>query len=270
MQALIGQLFAIAGVLWYAAVVICLILELTGRGLQMGVLRVSAPVFVWGYSIIATIYVWAMDGFGPSADGTCWITTGNWYRLTFFIPVWISMMLGFILLGCALCNCNALGRRLPCYSVTRSILFMAAFIFVWIWVVVLRIYEAVVPNEEVPETLIVLHACGVSSQGLVNFLLWVTSPSLAAVLAPPAFCKRLRCCNDSELSLPLQGNTPSARAMNNSLSIQGELVFSDPRLNPDDRPSFGAELTPRTHEELLMLAEENVESPIAEYRGLAD
>jgi len=269
MEALIGQFFAIAGVLWYAAVVMCLILELTGKASKMVSLRISAPIGVWGYSLVATVFVWSMDGFGPSADGTCWITS-NWYRLTFFVPVWLAMMLGFILLVCALCNCNALGRRLPCYSLTRSILFMAAFVFVWIWVVVLRIYEAVVPpGQEPPPQLILLHACGVSSQGLVNFLLWVTSPSLAAVLTPPAFCKRLRCCGVSELSQPLRATSHHAV---NSLSVQADLVHYDPRLNPDERPSFGAELTPRTHEELLMLAEETVDFPssIADYRGLSD
>jgi hypothetical protein len=266
MESLIGQLFAIAGVMWYATVVVCLIMEIRGRGPRMVVLRVPAPLIVWGYSIFATLLVWYLDGFGPSADGTCWIKPGNWYRLTFFIPMWLSLLLGFVLLGCALCNCNALGRRLPCYSLTRSILFVAAFIFVWVWVVVLRIYEAVAHGDP-PEHLVLLHACGVSSQGFVNFLLWVTSPSLAAVLTPPAWC-RIRCWRKAEVPR-LQADLISPRGLNNSLSVQPDLY--DPRIYLDDGPSFGAELTPRTHEELLMLGE-NAEFPsnIADYRGLTD
>lgn len=272
MESLIGQFFAIAGVMWYATVVVCLITEIMGRGPKITVMRVTAPVVVWGYSIVVTVFVWVMGGFGPSADGTCWIIPGNWFRLTFFLPMWISLMLGFVLLVCALCNCNALGRRLPCYSLTRSILFMSAFIFVWVWVVVLRVYEAVRPGEEPPEQLILLHACGVSSQGLVNFLLWVTSPSLAAVLTPPAFCKRLnKCCGDDR-SLPLFQERVLIHEPN-SLSVRTDMpTYGDCRFQPDNRASFQTELTPRTHEELLLLAGDNIDFPpnIADYRGLTD
>jgi len=177
-----------------------------------------------------------------------------------------------VLLVCALCSCNKLGRRFPCFSLIRSIVFMAAFVFVWIWVIVLRFYEALAPGITPPEQLIVLHASGVSSQGFVNFLVWVTSPSLAAVLRPPACFRKCRnpssrLLMDSSIQYPVAAAGPLLGARQPVNSLSGARLLSPVGSgSTDNRVSY--ELSPRTHESLLVL--DDGEPPHMGYRGIAD
>lgn len=63
---------------------------------------------VWAYSAMAAIVPLAAGQYGPASDGTCWIHgSHNLFRLLFYIPLTLFLVLGITLLSYASCAMSA-------------------------------------------------------------------------------------------------------------------------------------------------------------------
>eukprot|EP01006_Ploeotia_vitrea_P042054 TRINITY_DN66601_c3_g1_i1.p1 TRINITY_DN66601_c3_g1~~TRINITY_DN66601_c3_g1_i1.p1 ORF type:complete len:419 (-),score=190.85 TRINITY_DN66601_c3_g1_i1:89-1345(-) len=191
-----SQFFGLASLSWY----FCITLE-TFRALSIHTrfsMDPSVPpvyhAYVWGVSTATTLLAAAFGNVGPSQDGTCWISgKQNYWRLVFYAPLFLYIMTALALLA-YLCKYREFifagggAARLR----ARMIAFVLCFVIVWSWPCAFRLFEFFTETKEhqsSPMLLVALHDFMNGIQGFVNFMIWMTTPTMLTLCCG-------RCRND--------------------------------------------------------------------------
>ncbi|GAM28446.1 hypothetical protein SAMD00019534_116220, partial [Acytostelium subglobosum LB1] len=201
-QAGFQQFFGLAAISWSGMISFNLIL--TTANPFKGNLNPSAMarlyhLWVWGLSATTTVFLGVnYRMIGPSGDGTCWVADQQSpMRLTFYIPLllYFCLSLGSLIAviyysayddagakeGGATARASRNGMRL------RMCIFTAVFILCWLGDVVHRTAQWLgLSNNDInnPSLLMYFDVAGVSIQGFMNSLVWLTNPRFVNMLRP--------------------------------------------------------------------------------------
>lgn len=181
--AFVGQFFITAIVCWYGTLFINSVRALYGRDMENTKnTMLLSHVVIWIYSFITSILCLELKQYGMTEDGTCWIAGGqNPFRLFFFIPLLITMLVSIVLiitLFKRMIHNARIGAEntLPRGARRRVVTFLVVFIVTWLWLFLIGLFEAW--HSKTPNVLLILNAVALPGQGTTNFCLWVSSPLL--------------------------------------------------------------------------------------------
>eukprot|EP01097_Dermamoeba_algensis_P009958 TRINITY_DN7180_c0_g1_i1.p1 TRINITY_DN7180_c0_g1~~TRINITY_DN7180_c0_g1_i1.p1 ORF type:complete len:705 (-),score=151.69 TRINITY_DN7180_c0_g1_i1:190-2004(-) len=136
-------------------------------------------LYVWGVSAGTALSLYMSHAYGPSGDGTCWFNTDEkFWQLLFYAPVlvyFISTTLSliicyFFVIGSSRTSDSAALRR---KIFLRMMIFSLVFIICWSMPLAHRMSLFVNKDNR---TLRYLEAIGITIQGFLNALVWLTNP----------------------------------------------------------------------------------------------
>eukprot|EP01132_Coremiostelium_polycephalum_P004756 gene4756-5935_t len=179
LQAGVQQFFGLASISWSGMISLNLIIQSRQIFADPSVYSKWYHFWVWGLSIVTTVLMFSLGTIGPSGDGTCWIQ-GIKMRLLFFIPllIYFSVSLSSLIIAAVY------SRDSPDKNTTGMLLRMASytavFILCWLGPLIHRIVQVSgKSNDSIqdPNFLMFIDAIGVSIQGFMNAMIWLTNPS---------------------------------------------------------------------------------------------
>lgn len=186
-QGFISNVAGTGSLLWYLVIAVHALLALAGENVAVNLLYLKRyqpyyHVFVWGYSLSASLLVFAVGEYGSAGDGSCWIRGDrDPLRLLFYLPLACTFVVASVLLWRVRklrVGFERVGAVSAAGSFSRMILFVIAFFVVWSSSFVLRVYN-IFSKADPPAALLVIHRCCISSCGFVNCVIWLTSPAFA-------------------------------------------------------------------------------------------
>lgn len=214
LQAGWAQFFGIGSIAWNGMISLNLIINLQKQGFaRTSSLGKYYQFAVWGLALATTAVMYSdPKRIGPSGDGTCWVASNHDpFRLLFFIPLLFFFALS--LASLVLCFLRTQGvaglsdasRR---GVVLRMSVYTGVFLLCWSGPLAHRIYLLASTNEEEgPESLKTLDACGIAIQGFANAMVWLTNPSFFVPFKKRILDKYLGCSfNSTHEQSPLLHN----------------------------------------------------------------
>ncbi|GAM18281.1 hypothetical protein SAMD00019534_014560, partial [Acytostelium subglobosum LB1] len=192
-QAALQQFFGLASISWSGMISLNLILTSANPFRNTSSLSKWYHVWVWGLSLVSTVLMFALDyeDIGPSGDGTCWLMNKkSLMRLSFFVPLMAyfalsigSLITAFYYSG----NFSTLSDENRRGMLIRMSSYTAVFILCWLGPVIHRTVQWTEPSNNKngdssdssnfdPTPLMYFDAIGVSVQGFMNAIVWLTNP----------------------------------------------------------------------------------------------
>jgi len=189
------QFFDCGTVLWYSTICASLFHVFRGKGaFYIESIRPRQHLFVWGYATVVTVIPLVTKSFGPMTLASyCWfVESTSLWRLTFYIPLYLTVGGSVILLIYGLIQATSLSRisGVSRVSVGRLLLMVGAFFFMWMWPCLARTEDWVGYSKgQFDDSTTVIP----SSTGVVNFIVWILSaPELRQQWSLTVCCCRRR------------------------------------------------------------------------------
>ncbi|KAK5581389.1 hypothetical protein RB653_001421 [Dictyostelium firmibasis] len=195
LQAGIQQFFGLASIGWSGMISLNLIISTSRPFENPSTYSKFYHAWVWSYSIVTSAILFKNhDVIGPSGDGTCWIKAEDKpLLLMFFIPLlaYFSISISSLIIAAISSRNrsitstssgrnNSLSDRNRTGMLLRMSTYTLVFIVCWAGPLAHRISQIAghhdAPNQA--SVLMFFDAIGVSIQGFMNALIWITNPSI--------------------------------------------------------------------------------------------
>ncbi|KAN0014637.1 hypothetical protein ACTFIU_000955 [Dictyostelium citrinum] len=194
LQAGIQQFFGLASIGWSGMISLNLIISTSRPFENTSTYSKFYHGWIWSYSIVTSAILFKnYDVIGPSGDGTCWIKAEDKpLLLMFFIPLlaYFSISISSLIIAAISTRNKSLtstsGRnnswsdRNRTGMLLRMSTYTLVFIVCWAGPLAHRISQIAghhdAPNQA--NLLMFFDAIGVSIQGFMNALIWITNPSI--------------------------------------------------------------------------------------------
>ncbi|KAN0047295.1 hypothetical protein ACTA71_001677 [Dictyostelium dimigraforme] len=265
LQAGIQQFFGLASIGWSGMISLNLIISTSRPFENTSTYSKYYHGWIWTYSIVTSAIMFKNNEvIGPSGDGTCWIKAEDKpFLLMFFIPLLIYFSISISSLIIAAISTrnrtlatngrnNSWSDRNRTGMLLRMSTYTLVFIVCWAGPLAHRISQIAghhdAPNQA--SVLMFFDAIGVSIQGFMNALIWITNPSILRgfldnIMKYLPFSKKF--IKDSETAplirqLQDENQDPTQLAVmlrNNILtcSLRGIALSVNDNLNPSSSPS---------------------------------
>jgi hypothetical protein len=206
LQAGWAQFWALASVSWNAIISLNLIIKLKSPFTNSAGYEKYYHVWVWGLSSLTTAALVMTQSFGKSGDGTCWFPEYSqpYYKLLFFAPLLAYFGVSFASLVVYLQRLKTLGndRRVA----FRMTLYVFIFIMFWTGPLVHRFIQIFYPDDVLNDdsgVLVYIDVVSITSQGAINALVWLTSPTFFVQFREQILERYFSCFLTKDKRIPL-------------------------------------------------------------------
>eukprot|EP01103_Thecamoeba_quadrilineata_P000489 TRINITY_DN10421_c0_g1_i1.p1 TRINITY_DN10421_c0_g1~~TRINITY_DN10421_c0_g1_i1.p1 ORF type:complete len:740 (+),score=85.71 TRINITY_DN10421_c0_g1_i1:162-2222(+) len=180
-QALWGQFWGISSISWNGLISLNLLLSLMFPFKSTQKYTLPYHAFVWTFALTTTLiqgFTYDEKYLQQSADMTCW-DTKPWVAYTcFFVPLLFYMFLAIVVATYGIYSLVIMKKTTPERRniVFRMILYISVFLICWSGPIVNRLYLQIDHHNELTG-LQYWDIVGVTIQGFLNALVWLTNPS---------------------------------------------------------------------------------------------